>query len=86
MAGEPVCGCGRSAVDVVRVASEDGVLLIPVCAECTEDPTAGEHAEPARSAGPPRRPPATMTARGEDSDSQQRLPLDDTFEAERGAA
>jgi hypothetical protein len=30
---ERLCACGRQAVDVLRVASEDGLLLIPVCAE-----------------------------------------------------
>ena len=80
-----LCACGREAIDVVSVASQDGVLLIAVCAECIEDPAAGEQSE---LFGPSdrRRPLAAMPAR--DEGGQQSLPLGDLddVEEERGAA
>ena len=76
----PVCSCGREAVEVLRVASEDGLLLIPVCAECVDDPLAEqrglfEHAQ--------RRPLTAMP--GRDNDRQLSLPLDDASDKQRGA-
>jgi hypothetical protein len=84
MAVRHLCACGRDAIDVVRVASEDGLLLIPVCAECIEDPTAGEQREFFGLSD--RRPLAAMPAR--DDPQQPPLPLDvpDVDEEERGAA
>jgi hypothetical protein len=81
------CACGRAAVGVVPVASEDGVLLIAVCADCSEDPTAGESGDlftPVHDA--PRKPLATMASR--EKEEQPLLPLheDDTDEVEHGAA
>ena len=81
------CACGRGAVDIVPVASEDGVLLIAVCADCREDPTVGESGElvtPAHDS--PRKPLATMPSR--EDEGQPLLPLhdDDTDELEPGAA
>ena len=71
---ERVCACGRDSIDVVRVASQDGVLLIPVCAECIEDPTAGDQRELFERPDP-RRPLTRMSAR--DEDPQSSLELDD---------
>jgi hypothetical protein len=71
---ERVCACGRDSIDVVRVASEDGVLLIPVCAECIEDPTAADQRE-LFERPEPRRPLTRMSAR--DEDPQSSLELDD---------
>jgi hypothetical protein len=78
-----VCACGRDAIDVVSVASDDGLLLIPVCAECIEDPAAGEQQELFRLSD--RRPLAAMPPR---DDPQQPLPLADLTDAdeEQGAA
>lgn len=81
MAAQPLCACGRDAVDVMRVASDDGLLLLPVCAECAEDPAGGEQRELFGRAE--RRPLTTMPAR--DDDPQQPLPLDDVDD-EQGAA
>jgi hypothetical protein len=75
--------CGRDAVDVVQLASED-VMLLTVCAECVDDPTADEQQELFGPAGVPRRPLATMP--GRDDDAQQALPLDDSTHEKRGAA
>jgi hypothetical protein len=73
---ERVCACGRDAVDVLHLASEDGLLLIPVCAECADDPVAGEQGD---LFGPSRRRPLTaMPPR--DDDAQASLPLDDAQE------
>ena len=41
-----------AAIDVVPVPSEDGVLLIPVCAECSEDRPRSKNPEPLRALGP----------------------------------
>jgi hypothetical protein len=76
-----LCACGRNAVEVVRVASDDGLLLVPVCAECAEDPVSGEQRE--LVGGSERRPLTAMPARGDDR--QQPLALDDVDE-EQGAA
>ena len=81
---EQRCACGRDATDVMHVATEDDVLLIPVCAECGEDPTAGEQRELFGLAEPLRRPPAMMPPR--DDDAQQSLPLHDATDEQRGAA
>jgi hypothetical protein len=80
---EPVCACGRDAIDVVSVSSEDGVLLTPVCAECIEDPVAADQRE--LFAPSERRPLAAMPPR--DENLQQGLPLGDgADDQERGAA
>ena len=82
MATRHVCRCGRDAVDVVSVAIEDDVLLLPMCAECLETGDLGEQGD----LFPPRvirRPLSAMPSR--DEDVQQQLPLDDG-RAERGAA
>ena len=80
---ESICACGREAVDVLRVASEDGLLLIPVCAECIEDPAVGEQRE---LFGPDSRRPLTTMPSREDDDAQEQLPLGDASNDERGAA
>jgi hypothetical protein len=79
---ERLCACGRDAIDVLRVASEDGVLLIPLCAECPEDPLTGDQGE---LFGPPQRRPLTAMPR-RDAEIQQELPLDRAEDEERGAA
>ena len=81
MAPRHLCACGRDAVDVMPVASEDGLLLVPSCAECAEDPLSAEQRE--LFGRLERRPLTTMPAR--DDDPQQRLPVDDVDE-EQGAA
>jgi hypothetical protein len=61
------------------------LILIAVCAECIEDPSAGEQSELfGLSEG--RRPLAAMPARGDDG--QQLLPLRhfDDLDEEEGAA
>jgi hypothetical protein len=68
-----LCACGRDAIDVLRVASEDGVLLIPVCAECADDPVVAEQREMFEPTQ--RRPLSAMPAR--DDARQLSLPLDD---------
>lgn len=77
-----LCACGRDAVDVLRIASEDGLLLLPVCADCIEvgDTTGTEQ----RELFPPserRRPLTSMPSR--DENAQTSLPLGDE---EQGAA
>jgi hypothetical protein len=79
---ERLCACGREAIDVLRVASEDGVLLIPLCAECAEDPLTGEQGE---LFGPPQRRPLTAMAQRA-AEIQQELPLDSAADEEQGAA
>ena len=74
------CGCGRDAIDVVRIASEDGVLLMPVCSECIDDPIA----EQPELFEPTRRPLRARPPRG--SEPQQSSWLDDAAEDDRGAA
>lgn len=78
---ERVCACGRNAVDVVQLASEDGLLLIPVCAECADDPVAAEQGD--RFSAPRRRPLTAMPARADEA--QASLPLEEDAE-EPGAA
>jgi hypothetical protein len=73
---ERVCACGRDAVDVLHLASEDGLLLIPVCAECADDPVAGEQGELFGLSR--RRPLSPMPAR--DDGGQASLPLEDAEE------
>jgi hypothetical protein len=87
MAERHLCGCGRDAIDVMHVASEDGLLLIPVCAECIEvgDGVGAEQGE--LFGRDQRRPLRTMPAR--DGDPQPQLPLDpatDDEERQQGAA
>jgi hypothetical protein len=79
-AARGLCACGREAVDVISVASDDGLLLVRVCAECAEDPAGGEQRE--LFGGFERRPLTAMPAR---DDLQQRLPLD-ARDVEEGAA
>ena len=77
-----VCACGRNAIDVTPVATEDGLLLVAVCAECVDDPLCAEQ----HDLFPPphgRRPLASMSAR---TVEQPSLPLDDANGEERGAA
>ena len=81
MVARRLCACGRDAVDVIRVASDDGLLLVLVCAECAEDPASGEQRELFGDAQ--RRPLTVMPAR--DDDAQRGLPLEDADE-EPGAA
>ena len=77
------CACGREAVDLVLVASEDGVLLVPVCAECAEDPVGAEQPDLFGTAA--RRPLTAMPPR--DAHLQQQLPLDHPVaDEDRGAA
>jgi hypothetical protein len=81
------CACGHDAIDEVRVATEDGLLLIPVCAECISEVSDAAAAEQRELFGPsaPRRPLATMPER--DDDRQPPLPLGDLTDAEeKGAA
>ena len=81
-----LCGCGRDAIEAVQVASEDGVLLIPVCADCREDPTAGEQGELFGATAVARKPLATMPRRADEA--QRDLPLGDLSDVdeEEGAA
>ena len=80
-----LCGCGRKAVDIVRVASEDEVLLVPMCADCIEIGDVGSEQDDLFGLPAPRRPLSAMSAREEDR-RQQELPLDDVGDEERGAA
>ncbi|HXU90437.1 MAG TPA: hypothetical protein VFQ62_16405 [Methylomirabilota bacterium] len=80
-----LCGCGRQAVDVVRVVSDDDVLLVPMCADCIEIGDGGAEQSELFTPAPPRRPLMAMPARDEDR-RQQELPLDDVGDEERGAA
>jgi hypothetical protein len=87
MAERHLCACGRDAIDVMQVASEDGLLLIPVCAECIEvgDAAGGEQGELFGRAQ--RRPLSAMPAR--DGESQPQLPLGDVTDVDgeqQGAA
>jgi hypothetical protein len=81
-AARHLCACGRDPVDVLCVASEDGVLLVPVCAECAEDPVVAEQREMFKPTQ--RRPLSAMP--GRDEDRQLSLPLDDASDMQRGAA
>jgi hypothetical protein len=82
MAERHLCACGRDAIDVMHVASEDGLLLIPVCAECIEvgDAAGGEQGELFGRAQ--RRPLSAMPAR--DGESQPQLPLGDVTDVDDG--
>jgi hypothetical protein len=83
MAARDLCACGRDAIDVLCVASEDGALLIPVCAECADDPVVAEQREVFEPTQ--RRPLSAMPAR--DDARQLSLPLDDVRDdEEQGAA
>ncbi len=81
-----ICACGRNAVEVVRVATDDGVLLVPMCAECVEIGDAGGEQGELFGPSAPRRPLSAMPPR--DVDPQQSLPLGDEadIDEERGAA
>ena len=59
--------CSREAIDVVSVLSDDGLLLIPVCAECVSDVVEG--GEQREFFGPleQRRSLTTMPARARPS-------------------
>lgn len=71
---ELVCACGRLAADVLRVASEDGLLLVPLCEECN-DAGIGTTEEQLELYGHfARRPLAVLPAR---DDRQPPLPLDE---------
>ena len=80
------CACGLDAIDEVRVASEDGLLLVPVCADCISELSDGVGVEQRDLVGPSehRRPLTAMPAR--DDDRQPRLPLSDVTDLEEGAA
>ena len=78
MASRHVCACGRDALEVVRVASEDGLLLVAVCEDCLET---GDYAAPGSPLAE-RRPLTPMASRRNDPDE---LPLADASE-EPGAA
>jgi hypothetical protein len=80
------CACGHDAIDVVRVASEDGLLLIPVCADCISEVSdaAGEEQRDLFELSERRRPPTAMPAR--DDDRQPRLPLRDLTDVEEEGA
>jgi hypothetical protein len=80
------CACGHDAIDEVRVASEDGLLLIPVCADCIGELSDGVGAEQRDLFGTSeyRRPLTAMPAR--DDDRQPTLPLSDVTDLEEGAA
>ena len=80
-----LCGCGWQAVDVVRVVSEDEVLLVPMCGDCIEIGDAGGEQGELFGSSTPRRPLSVMPAR-EDDRRQHELPLDDVGDEERGAA
>ena len=80
-----LCGCGRKAVDVLRVASEDEVLFVPMCADCIEIDEVGGEQDDLFGRSAPRRPRSAMPGREEDR-RQQELPLDDVGDEERGAA
>jgi hypothetical protein len=87
MAERHLCACGRDAIDVMHVASEDGLLLIPVCAECIEVGDAAGVEQGELFGRDERRPLRAMPAR--DSDPQPPLPLDDVTdddERQQGAA
>jgi hypothetical protein len=81
-----LCACGRDAVEVVRVATDDGVLLVPMCADCVEIGDAGDAQGELFGRSGPRRPLAAMPPR--DLDAQPPLPLDEAADVdeERGAA
>lgn len=79
---ERLCACGRDAIDVLRVASEDGILMIPLCAECAEDPLNADQGELFGTSL--RRPLTAMPSR--DAGVQQELRLDGTADEEQGAA
>jgi len=78
MASRHVCACGRDALEVVRVASEDGLLLVAVCEDCLET---GDYAAPGSPLAE-RRPLTPMASRRNDP---YELPLADASE-EPGAA
>ena len=87
MAERHLCACGRDAIDVMHVASDDGLLLIPVCAECIEVGDAAGVEQGELFGRDPRRPLRAMPAR--DVDSQPQLPLGDVTDVDgrqRGAA
>ena len=81
-----ICACGRDAVEMVRVATDDGVLLVPMCADCVEIGDVGDAQGELFGGAPPRRPLAAMPSR--EQDVQPSLPLDDEAagDEERGAA
>ena len=79
MTSRHVCACGRDALEVVRVASEDGLLLVAVCEDCLET---GDYATPGSPLAD-RRPLTPMASRTDDHDE---LPLADATSDERGAA
>ena len=80
-----LCGCGRNAVDIVRVVSDDDVLLVPMCADCIEIGDVGSEQDDLFGGSAPRRPLSAMSGREEDR-RQQELPLEDVSDEERGAA
>jgi len=85
MMNAELCGCGRKAVDIVRVVSEDEVLLVPMCADCIEIGDVASEQDDLFNPSAPRRPLSAMPAREEDR-RQQELPLENVGDEERGAA
>jgi hypothetical protein len=75
---EPVCACGRPAVDVLRIAGEDGLLLVPVCEECGDSATGAAEEQLDLFGRIERRPLAAMPSR--DDDRQRPLPLDERLD------
>jgi|RhiMetdeSRZDD1v2_1073273.scaffolds.fasta_scaffold148437_2 hypothetical protein len=74
-----LCACGRDALEIVRVASEDGLLLVAVCEDCLET---GDYAAPGSPLAD-RRPLTPMASR---SDDPEEPPLANAESDERGAA
>ena len=83
---ERVCACGREAVDVLRVASEDGMLLVPVCEECSDSATCPAEEQLDLFGRFERRALAAMPSR--EAVRQPPLPLDELADVdkEHGAA
>jgi hypothetical protein len=85
MTGRLRCACGHDAIDEVRVASEDGLLLIPVCADCiSEVSDAGAEQRDLFGPAERRRPLAAMPAHNDDR--QPQLPLSDVTDVEEEGA
>lgn len=83
---ERPCACGRAAIEVMPIATEDGLLLVPACADCIE---AGDVAGAEQGdlwGRPQRRPLKSMRAR--EDDQQPPLPLGDAsdIDEQQGAA
>ena len=81
MTAPRLCACGRRPpIGVVRVASEDGLLLLPVCADCADPDAEILDLHPAELEAFERRPLTAMPGREGHRDEELEDEIDESDE------